>query len=377
MPSPFQPEWPNGSAEELLEREPTSSQQEEEEGDMSQVPARPLTTWSHVAAMIVAVAVAACGGNSSQTGASSATTLSVRLAVFPASMPSLPIFVAKEMGFFSKNHVDATLNNVNSGSAAVQALVAGGVDFTISTIPQVVNLRDKGTDVRVVAPMYRNFPQDLWCRDQVSIANAHSYPAVMQDLKGHSVAITAPGSLTDDMVKYTEVAANLPTNYMREVAVGAAPNAIAALKAGSVDCAVAYQPMQAQLTADHLGRSILSWEKHEGPSAFNSYSYNQVSTTKSYIDGHAAEAKAVRAAISDADSYIANPQHAPEIAKAIAKDFPGFDVAVLQSIISDEISKDVSPTVKPEEVANAMKVGLAIGEVQSANLAFNQIVWQG
>jgi NitT/TauT family transport system substrate-binding protein len=329
-----------------------------------------------IAAAMVA-ALTACGGSSQAVPSTNAKMMSARFAVFPASMPSLPVFVAKELGFFSKNHIDVTLENVSSGSAAIQALVAGGVDFTISTIPEIVNLRDKGTDLRVVAPMYNNFPQDLWCRDQISVPHAHSYPSVMDDLKGDSVAITAPGSLTDDMIKYTEIAAGLPTNYLREVAIGGAPNAIAALKAGSVDCAVAYQPMQAQLSAEHIGRSILSWQRHEGPAAFDSYSYNQIAATKAYIDTHGAEAKAVKAAISAADDYIANPVHADEIATAIAKDFPGFQVSVLKSIIKDEISKDVSAKLKSEEVSNAIKVGIAIGEIKNGNIGFNEIVWNG
>lgn len=325
-----------------------------------------------------ATTVASSSGATATTGASAATAApaKVSIAAFPASMPSLPIFAANRLGFFKKNGVDATVVNTTSGSAAVQALVAGGAQFAISTIPEAVNVRSKGVDLRVVASLYSQFPQDLWCSDSVSAPHANQYPGIIQDLKGVSVGITAKGSLTADMVYYSELAAGVPSTYLNVVAVGSAPSAIAALQSGSVKCIVAYEPMEYQLTQMKLGRSVLSWEKDQGPSAFSSYAYTQVDAENSYLTAHANVAKEVQAALVQADQFISNPANASAVAQAVAPDFSGISVTALTSIIENHVSHDVSGTISAQQVQNAEMVGQKIGE-QSTSLPVNQIIWNG
>lgn len=343
-------------------------------------------------AAIAALVAAGCG-SSSKAPASTGTTngsagtsagstaatvapANVSIAAFPASMPSLPIFAANRLGYFQKNGVNATIVKTSSGSAAVQALVAGGAQFAISTIPEAVNVRSKGVDLRVVASLYSQFPQDLWCVDSVSVPHANQYPAIMQDLKGVSVGITSQGSLTADMVNYSEKAASLPLNYMNVVAVGSAASGVAALQSGSVKCVVAYEPMEYELTQMKLGRSVLSWEKDQGPSAFNTYAYTQVDAQNSYLTSNADVAKRVQTALQQADKFVSDPANAAMVAQAVAPDFPGLSVAALTSIVQDHVSHDVSPTITAEQVQNAETVGQKIGEV-TASLPFDQVVWNG
>lgn len=325
-----------------------------------------------------ATTVGSSSRSTATTVASAATVApaKVSIAAFPASMPSLPIFAANRLGFFKKNGVDASVVNTSSGSAAVQALVAGGAQFAISTIPEAVNVRSKGVDLRVVASLYSQFPQDLWCANSVSVPHANQYPAVIRDLKGVSVGITAKGSLTADMVYYSELAAGVPSNYLNVISVGSAPSAIAALQSGSVKCIVAYEPMEYELTQMKLGRSVLSWEKDQGPSAFSTYAYTQVDAENSYLSSHANVGKRVQKALVEADQFISNPANASAVAQAVAPDFPGMNVAALTSIIQDHVSHDVSGTITAEQVQNAEMVGQKIGE-QSTSLPVDQIIWNG
>ncbi|MDE3205464.1 MAG: ABC transporter substrate-binding protein [Acidobacteriota bacterium] len=329
---------------------------------------------------------AASAGTSSTTAGSSPTTpattapvapASVSIAAFPASMPSLPIFAANRLGYFQKNGIDATVVKTTSGSAAVQALVAGGAQFAIGTIPEAVNVRSKGVDLRVVSSLYSQFPQDLWCNNSVSVPHAHQYPAIMQDLKGVSVGITSQGSLTADMVNYSQMAAGLPLTYLKVVSVGSAASGIAALQSGSVQCVVAYEPMEYELTQMNLGRSVLSWEKDEGPTEFATYAYTQVDAQNSYLTAHADVAKRVQTALNAADTFISDPANAAAVAQAVAPDFPGLSVAALTSIIQDHVSHDVSATITPTQVQNAETVGQKIGEVSGAALPFSEVVWNG
>ena len=330
-----------------------------------------------VLAVAFGVILAACGSSSSPVKSSAGTKLTpLSFAVFPASMPSLPVFAAAGLGYFKTNGVAATMVDTSSGSAAAAALAAGGAQFGIVTVPELVNLRPKGVDLRIVAPAYSDFPQDLWCTNNVSVADPGKYPNVIQELKGKSVGITSQGSLTADMVNYSQIAAGLPINYMKVISVGSGPSAIAALKSGAVDCIVAYEPMEYQLTQQNLGRSVLSWEHNQGPTAFDNYAYTQVGAEQSYLQANPKVGNAVKAAIAQANTFISNPSNAPKVAKAVAAYFPGLDITALTSIIHDHISHDLARTITPAQVSNAQMVGNAVHE-QTTTLPFNQLVFGG
>jgi len=331
---------------------------------------------------LLGVAIAACSSTSSTTTTSASTSttktttpVKVTIAAFAASMPSLPVFTAASLGYFKKFGIEPTVLDVATGAAAASALASGAAQIGIVTVPEVVNLHQKGESFQIVAPLYTGFPQTLWCRTTVKVPHPTTYKSVVTALKGKSVGMTAQGSLTSNMLDYTLIAAGAPITAWNIVPYGTGPTGIAELKSGALDCAIAYQPMQYQLKQTHLGHNVLSYQNNKGPALFSNYLYTGLGGEKSYLAANPNVAKKVQEAISAASAYIADPSHAAKVAAAVSPDFSSMSVAALTTIIKHTVSKDVSSkAITKAQIDNAQTVGVAV-KTQSVKLPYTTILY--
>lgn len=62
----------------------------------------------------------------------------------PPVFSGLVAFVAREQGFFKKHGVDVEVRPFDSGAAAAQAVVAGGIDFSLSPTAAIVRMVSNG-----------------------------------------------------------------------------------------------------------------------------------------------------------------------------------------------------------------------------------------
>jgi len=301
------------------------------------------------------------------TGSAAVKLKNVNVAVYTASTPSLPVYAAASLGYFAQNGLNVTLDYVASGSAAAAAEAAGSVDFFNTDTPIVLNLDNAGTKTKEIAGLYSRFPQALYCNSTVAATlptpTGSNANAIFTALKGVSVGITAVGSLTWEVMEYGMVAANLPLNYIDLVSAGSSATAIAAFQSGSIQCLIAYEPMQHELASLNLGVDVLNWQAGQGPSLYKNFSFSSIGASDSYIKANPKIVEEFARSIYDADKYISNPKNAASVAKATLSFFPGFPVATLTSIISTEISKDLSAIVTPAQFANVETEAVAIGEI--------------
>src|SRR5256885_16706042 len=72
--------------------------------------------------------------------AARAEKLTVAMPGVPPVFGSVVTYVAKEEGFFKKHGVDVEVRNFDSGAAAAQAVVAGGIDAPPSPPPVIVRV---------------------------------------------------------------------------------------------------------------------------------------------------------------------------------------------------------------------------------------------
>lgn len=310
---------------------------------------------SAAAALVVLLSVLLAAGTAgaAPSRADAATAVNVRFTVFPGAFPSLGVYIADALGFFKQNGIDVNYVNVGTGSSALQVLVGGDTDFTISDITGVALARkNAGADVVFVSSQFGRFMAALACRTDSGISGR--YPAVMRQLEGKRIGITAPGSATDTYVRYTMIAAGANPNRANIIGVGGVPNLIAALQAGSVDCITAYQPIQA-LMAGRM-RVVLNWATGQGPQIFaRDYLFNGIVTTRRYAENNPGVVRRVAAAMQRATKYGSDPKNADKIARAVARFFPGLDVGTFAATV-----RDTAPTfgyqVTRTSVANALKV---------------------
>ena len=106
----------------------------------------------------------------------------------------LPVFTAREKGYFEAEGFSLDLVDFKGGGPAVQALAAGSIDICVCAADHVIRLRARRRPALVL----------------VGLDEFHSYALVSKasapftdlvSLKGKKIGITAPGSLTDNTIR--------------------------------------------------------------------------------------------------------------------------------------------------------------------------------
>lgn len=172
--------------------------------------------------------------------AQQAVTLNYGLSHFLVS--TSPIFsVPKQMGFWKKEGLDVTVEGAGGGSTALQQLATNQVQMTMTGVPSLMQLKEKGAPIIAVGSAYSNnpfFPAVL----------ANSPIHSIKDFKGKTVAVTSltvshvywlNAILAEEGLKRTDVTL-VPVG-------GAGGNVLHALQTGQVNVFQAFDAAYASL----------------------------------------------------------------------------------------------------------------------------------
>ena len=98
------------------------------------------------------------------------------------------VWMAKEIGAFEKNGLNAELVYISSGATTIQALVGGSVHAALGASNAVVAATLKGAPIIVVASNTSRPGMQLWVQPEIQRA---------EQLQGKTLAITRFGSTSD------------------------------------------------------------------------------------------------------------------------------------------------------------------------------------
>jgi len=251
-----------------------------------------------------------------------ATVTKIRVMVYNGAYTSLPVFIAKDMGFYAKYHLDPELTVVNSGPAGVAALLGGSLDFIEVPTDQIIENQIRGSDLRiVVGNEVRNF-FDLLARDNIKLPHeGQGYPAVMQDLKGMRVGVNALGASTHLMMNALLRGAGMPTDNVTYVADGSSNTALAAWQAGRVDVQMNFTPFPEIIAALGNGRSIINFSAGQGPALLQKLggAFEDWSCKASFIRDHPDVINAFIKAHIDTLNWIKNPANRAKVTELVGK----------------------------------------------------------
>ena len=146
-----------------------------------------------------------------------------------ASPSHLPIWVAKDAGYFEKNGLNVEPVQIRGGSLITLAIITGNLQFSGAGAESVVAARAAGGDVVLLACPVDADPVYLITRPEIKSA---------QDLKGHASAVTRYGSTTHFYLRAAlkQVGLN-PEKDMTILQMGAGPEIVAALDRGVIAAA--------------------------------------------------------------------------------------------------------------------------------------------
>jgi NitT/TauT family transport system substrate-binding protein len=274
----------------------------------------------------------------------------VKLALPVSSLESMPIYVAQEKGFFKKHGVEVDVITSRGGGEAMKAYIAGEVNIVATGFPEVGLMRARGVDVALFFAQMSRTPFALIGRKDLGLKS-------VADLKGKTVAVTSPGSLTANLARYFVKQAGLdPDKDVSLVSVGGGGEILGALKSKRADAAMLFEPFVTVALQGGIATMLV-----DVPEKLDAFSSSPLSTSKAFMTKSPKDAQGVFAALAEGLTYIHNDKAGTlAIAKKI---FANADAKVLGAAF-ERLGKYYSPdghfTRKNVEQTQAISVDLKI-----------------
>jgi NitT/TauT family transport system substrate-binding protein len=198
----------------------------------------------------------------------------LRVTIPVIGMNFLPLFVAADKGLFAKEGFEVEIISTSGDGPDVDALIAGSVQFTVSTPNRLLTSYEQGKPLLAIMNMAnRNAIDCVMNKDvaaRVGVSESTPQEQKLKALKGLKVAGTRPGAFTYlVLVDYAKRAGLIPQRDLQILGVGGGPGMIAALENGQIDVACNTSP-----TTDLMvkrGKAIM-------------FTHNSVGTDPAYDD---------------------------------------------------------------------------------------------
>jgi NitT/TauT family transport system substrate-binding protein len=311
-----------------------------------------------IAAALAVLAVAACSssGSGSTPKGSDAGSVKLTVTAYPGSILSLPEYLAQDRGFYKAHGVDVTVLPITSGPASTQALLTGAAQIMLNTPDAVLQANDKGQSLKIVGGDIKRGITTILARNAWPLPHAGSYPAVMADLKGAKIGVTARGSSQEVWLRRMLPEAGLnPDKDVTFVAVGLVPTALSALQAGQIDVWSGFEPgTTIAMSQLKIAKVVVDIRKGEGPKELVNFSTNVFVSTDKYIKDNADAVKRFMAAIADAEAWMTNSANRAELEGLVAKNVK-VDAALIPQLIDDNLPT-FGVVVPRENIENAITI---------------------
>ncbi len=258
----------------------------------------------------------------------------------------LPVFAAKEKGYFTAEGIDLVLVDFKGGAPAVQAMAGGSIDMCFCAADHVIRLRARQQPAVVL----------------IGLDTFHSYALVgkasspytdLASLKGKAIGITSPGSLTDNTIRFS--IKNLGLSPERDFEITSAGGGA---------------PMQAAIDSDRIAAGLViasdlagMMQKKDAYKIILDYrtlpypSFASIAL-ESWVKGNPKVARGFAHAVAKA---MIDLDKDPALATTVlAKMFPTFSPELLQQVAKSALSRaPKGGLVSPESIDNLNKIVLA------------------
>jgi NitT/TauT family transport system substrate-binding protein len=251
-------------------------------------------------------------------GCSRSDTDTIRLGYLQSDLHHLPAFVALEKGFFDDEGLKVTIGGIfRAGPELMSAFAAEELDVGyVGLAPAATASLNGVADVSILA-LVNEEGSAVVCRPGDCTSVAH--------LQGKTIAIPGHATMQDCLIQKGIRTAGLTTSMLR-LMVLKPPEMLQSLKAGSIDCFIAWEPYPSQAAVQGNGaiieRSHTLWPQHP---CCVLIAHGNFSRTRPNA------AEKIRRAHQRSCSFIADH---PDEALDIAQRYTGMPRAVLEQAIA-------------------------------------------
>jgi NitT/TauT family transport system substrate-binding protein len=257
----------------------------------------------------------------------------VRMAQALDAVDFLPMYVARDKGFFTAEGIDLELTLTGGSGPDVAALLARNVDF-VATAPQpMFNAAAEGQKVVGIFNLAKHTSVQMMINNdwaaKVGFDSGWDLKKRLASLKGAKIGISRPGALTDSLARHYVEAAGLKVGSdVQIVAVGVGPAMMAALEQGHVEYIMGYSPIAEQQLVTKKAQMFIDVAKGEDP-AIKELLGELLVTRPDVIEQQPDVVKRVVVALLRSNKWV-NEASDDEVAAVVAKYFPSLDPRALR-----------------------------------------------
>ena len=170
----------------------------------------------------------------------------------------LPLTLANQLGYFKDEGLTVNISDLRGGSEALAAMMGGSVDMVTGFYEHTIRARAQGKRL-VMVTLFDRYPGLALMVGKQHADQVHS----IKDLVGKPVGVTAPGSSTDQLVKYILKQNNLDPQSI-PVVTGGISTMMAALQQDHVWAGVTTDPQTSRLARDGIARVLYDTRTEKG-----------------------------------------------------------------------------------------------------------------
>src|SRR2546425_1825772 len=190
------------------------------------------------------------------------------LAVPAFSLTFSSSFVAEELRLWEKEGLKVTISTV-PGVAGANAVLAGSVDFTLTSAATLVRGGTRGQQLLAIAQLMDRAPTEIVLRKDVA-EKAGFTPGLpiakrAQMLRGKRIAVDSVNSINHIILKYVARKAGIDPEKDLTVTPMQPPNMIAALKSGAIDGLSMSVPWPVMATREGIALTLVSIPRGDIP----------------------------------------------------------------------------------------------------------------
>jgi NitT/TauT family transport system substrate-binding protein len=248
------------------------------------------------AALVVAIAITVAHGAAAQT--------KVKFG-FTGLSDIVPVFAAKEEGFFARHGIDAELQLLNNGAVITAGLAGGSIDVGTLAPPVFLQAVDGGIELVALTGL-GILTHDMKAAGVVARTGSDIRKA--EDFVGKRVAVSGIGSISQVLFREWLAQHKVSAQKVNFVEVSYA-NMPDVLKSGNIDAVIIPEPQLSRIV--NVGTGYVA-SYYFGEAAQGTVSMLTASR-RDWADKNRAAVKGIQEAIAEADDFVrANPDKARE-----------------------------------------------------------------
>lgn len=268
-------------------------------------------------------------------GGAQAQMRDLAIPISSTSFGTAAIRVAKELGLFEKQGINARFVTMDSSSAAMTALISGSSEVVLSGPGEMIAARARNQPIVAVVDCYRGFAAALVLRKDIAekFASAAAGPPAAKLKALDGLTIASPSATSAYTVAFRGAAdaqgAKIKFTYMAQ------PTMAAALAAKAIDGYIAGAPFWGEPVTRGTGALWLSGPRGDLPPQNMPYSSVSLQVMKAFADANLPLMKSLQAVLADLGATI--DKNPGAVKAAVRKLYPELDEAAVDLYLTTEM----------------------------------------